>query len=64
MRDLEDFEGMVRERCVLLPLSTNVLVNHKQGIWKTLKRWFSFYEIKEAASQGGYFEWYLCSGGC
>ena len=27
--------------------------------WKTLVLWFSFYEIKEAASQGGYFEWHL-----
>jgi len=23
------------------------------GIWKTVKRWFSLYEIKEAASRGG-----------
>ena len=27
------------------------------GIWKTVKRWFSLYEIKEAASRGVY-EWY------
>src|SRR6266540_2366864 len=26
----------------------------KCGIWKTVKGWFSMYEIKEAASQGGY----------
>jgi len=38
--------------------------NAARGIWKTLKEWFSFYEIKEFASQGGYFEWYLCLGGC
>ena len=25
----------------------------KCNVWKTLKRWFSFYEIKEPASQGG-----------
>jgi len=30
----------------------------KSGIWRTLKGWFSFYEINRAASQGGYFEWY------
>ena len=28
------------------------------GIWQTVKGWFSFYEIKEAASLGGYFEWH------
>jgi len=24
------------------------------GIWKTVKGWFSLYEVKEAGSQGGY----------
>ena len=34
----------------------------KCGIWKTLKGFFSLYEIKEAGSQGEYFEWYLWLG--
>lgn len=31
----------------------------KCGFWNTLERWFSFYEIQEVISQGGYVEWYL-----
>jgi len=31
----------------------------KYGIWKTVKGWFSLYELQKAASQGEYFEWYL-----
>ena len=50
---------MKRKVCVVLPCSEYVheaRVGYKdsRGIWKIVKGWFSLYEIKEAASQGGY----------
>ena len=46
--------------CVVLPCSEYVhearlgYKKDSRGIWKTVKGWLSLYEIKEAASQGGY----------
>ena len=50
---------------VLLPLPLNVVVKHKQGMWKrSLLLFLSLSEIKEAVNYGGYFKCLLPLGNC